>query len=162
MNASRYVFSLLVAAFTFGVAHAADPYDKVVVTVNEKVVKLFGAGGFRGAESFGTGIIISPKGHILTTAGPILDGRDLRLHLPDGRKFAYKVKVIEPEFDAAILEIIHPDADVADKYGPYGKVTTAFVAGQAPPTRLVFNQASPSAKTRPISRPSIRWLHSQK
>ncbi len=32
---------------------------------------------------------------------------------------------------AAILEIIHPDADVADKYGPYGKVTTASVAGQA-------------------------------
>lgn len=32
---------------------------------------------------------------------------------------------------AAILEIIHPDADVADQYGPYGKVTTAFVAGQA-------------------------------
>ncbi|KAB2919376.1 MAG: hypothetical protein F9K29_06030 [Hyphomicrobiaceae bacterium] len=32
---------------------------------------------------------------------------------------------------AAILEIIHPDADVADKYGPYGKVTSAFVAGQA-------------------------------
>jgi hypothetical protein len=32
---------------------------------------------------------------------------------------------------AAILEIIHPHADVADKYGPYGTVTTAFVAGQA-------------------------------
>ena len=32
---------------------------------------------------------------------------------------------------AAILEIIHPDADVADRYGPYGKVTSAFVAGQA-------------------------------
>jgi hypothetical protein len=30
---------------------------------------------------------------------------------------------------AAILEIIHPDADVADQYGPYGKVTSAFVAG---------------------------------
>jgi hypothetical protein len=30
---------------------------------------------------------------------------------------------------AAILEIIHPDADVADHYGPYGKVTSAFVAG---------------------------------
>jgi hypothetical protein len=30
---------------------------------------------------------------------------------------------------AAILEIIHPDADVADEYGPYGKVTSAFVAG---------------------------------
>jgi hypothetical protein len=32
---------------------------------------------------------------------------------------------------AAILEIIHPDADVADQYGPYGKVTSAFVAGSA-------------------------------
>ena len=30
---------------------------------------------------------------------------------------------------AAILEIIHPDADVAEEYGPYGKVTSAFVAG---------------------------------
>lgn len=30
---------------------------------------------------------------------------------------------------AAILEIIHPDADVAEEYGPHGKVTTAFVAG---------------------------------
>ncbi|MEX0960306.1 MAG: hypothetical protein WDZ63_13575 [Burkholderiales bacterium] len=32
---------------------------------------------------------------------------------------------------AAILEIIHPDADVRDEYGPYGKVTSAFVAGSA-------------------------------
>ena len=32
---------------------------------------------------------------------------------------------------AAILEIIHPDADVADEYGPHGKVTTAYVAGKA-------------------------------
>ncbi len=31
---------------------------------------------------------------------------------------------------AAILEIIHPDADVAEEYGPHGKVTSAFVAGQ--------------------------------
>jgi hypothetical protein len=32
---------------------------------------------------------------------------------------------------AAILEIIHPDADVREEYGPYGKVTAAFVAGGA-------------------------------
>ena len=30
---------------------------------------------------------------------------------------------------AAILEIIHPDADVREEYGPYGKVTSAYVAG---------------------------------
>jgi hypothetical protein len=32
---------------------------------------------------------------------------------------------------AAILEIIHPDADVAEEYGPYGKVTSAYVAGRS-------------------------------
>jgi hypothetical protein len=32
---------------------------------------------------------------------------------------------------AAILEIIHPDADVAEEWGPHGKVTTTYVAGKA-------------------------------
>ncbi|ODU06161.1 MAG: hypothetical protein ABS81_05495 [Pseudonocardia sp. SCN 72-86] len=32
---------------------------------------------------------------------------------------------------AAILEIIHPDADVAEEYGPYGKITSAYVAGRS-------------------------------
>jgi hypothetical protein len=32
---------------------------------------------------------------------------------------------------AAILEIMHPDAAVADEYGPYEKTTTTFVAGKA-------------------------------
>lgn len=31
---------------------------------------------------------------------------------------------------AAILEIIHPDADIAEEYGPHGKVTTAWLAGK--------------------------------
>lgn len=32
---------------------------------------------------------------------------------------------------AAILEIVHPDADVAEEWGPHGKVTTTYVAGKA-------------------------------
>ena len=32
-------------------------------------------------------------------------------HLPDGRKMPFKVKLIEPEFDAAILEIVQPKKD---------------------------------------------------
>jgi len=32
---------------------------------------------------------------------------------------------------AAILEIVHPDADVAESWGPHGKVTTTYVAGKA-------------------------------
>ena len=32
---------------------------------------------------------------------------------------------------AAILEIIHPDADVAEAYGPHGTVSSAVVAGRS-------------------------------
>jgi serine protease Do len=117
MNALRYSpLLLLLAALP---ARATDPYDKVAAEANEKLVKLFGAGGYRGAESFGTGIIVSPQGHILTAAAPFLDGRELRLHLPDGRKYAFKVKAIEPEFDAAVLEIVQPKKEAIPLELPY-------------------------------------------
>src|SRR5205814_2070578 len=59
---------------------------KVAEQVNQKMVKLFGSGGFRGLNSYGTGIIISPDGYVLTVASPLLDTADLRVHLADGRR----------------------------------------------------------------------------
>ncbi len=109
MNRLRFLFAFLLIGGS--AARATDPYVKVATEANEKLVKLYGAGGYRGAESFGTGVIVSPQGHILTAAAPFLDGRELRLHLPDGRKYAFKVKRIEPAFDAAILEIIQPERE---------------------------------------------------
>lgn len=135
MNMFRYVFLSLVVVPS---VWAIEPYDKVAVTANEKLVKLFGAGGFRGAESFGTGVIVSPQGHILTVAAPFLDGRELRLHLPDGRKVGFKVVMIEPEFDAAIVKI-----EEAKKGGipldlPYFDVAEAVKSAKASPGDLVM------------------------
>src|SRR5262245_61321173 len=106
MNSIRIAPVVLLMAA--GTARATDPYVQVATAANEKLVKLFGAGGYRGAESFGTGVLVSPQGHILTCAAPFLDGRELRLHLPDGRKYPFKIKMIEPAFDAAVLEIVQP------------------------------------------------------
>ena len=119
-------------------ARATDPYDKVAVAANEKLVKLFGAGGYRGAESYGTGIIVSPQGHILTAAAPFLDGRELRLHLPDGRKYAFKVKLIEKEFDAAILEIVQSKKELLPLELPFFDVTEAVKNAKAEPGTWVM------------------------
>jgi serine protease Do len=124
MNNPRLPTALLILAIV-PAARATDPYDKVALEANEKLVKLYGAGGYRGAESFGTGIIVSPQGHILTAAAPFLDGRELRLHLPDGRKFPFKVKLVEPAFDAAILEIIQPRKNDLPLELPFYDVTAA-------------------------------------
>jgi serine protease Do len=136
MNKLRYCSLILLIAAP--AARATDPYDKVAAAANEKMVKLFGAGGYRGAESFGTGIIVSPTGHILTAAAPFLDGRELRLHLPDGRKFNFKVKVIEQAFDAAILEIVQSKKDLLPLELPFFDVPAAARSMKAEPGTWVM------------------------
>lgn len=96
----------MTAAFFLAAAlTAGQPIPTVADAVNSKTVKLFGAGGFRGVVSYGTGILVSPDGHILTAAALMLDTSDLVVHLSDGRKMKATVLVTEPELDAALVQI---------------------------------------------------------
>ncbi len=90
-------------------ALAQQPVTTVAQQVNKKTVKLFGAGGFKGLPSYGTGILVSPKGHVLTVNNHILSTQDLRVHLYDGRVYHAKVLFKEPELDVALVKI---DQDV--------------------------------------------------
>jgi len=74
-------------------------------------VKLFGAGGIRGLHSYGTGILISNNGEILTINSHILDTQNLRVHLYDGTRYQAKVIAREPELDIALVQI-EPKIDV--------------------------------------------------
>jgi serine protease Do len=87
------------------VARAEESFAKVAAEVNKRVVKLYGSGGFQGLADYGTGVIISPEGHILTVASHMLATQDLRVHLSDGRRYHAKVLVVEPELDAALVQI---------------------------------------------------------
>lgn len=84
---------------------AADPFHEVAERANKKLVKIFGAGGFSRLNNFGTGIIVSRDGHILTVASQLLDTPDLVVHLYDGQRLRAQVLVVEPELDAALLKI---------------------------------------------------------
>ena len=86
-------------------AFAAEPVSNVAGQVNEKMVKIFGSGGFRGVVNYSTGILVSPDGHILTVASQTLDTSELIIHLYDGRKMKATVVVTEPELDIALLKI---------------------------------------------------------
>src|SRR5438128_7340433 len=97
------VAAALVATATLLPAQA--PVTKVANEVNRQLVKLFGAGGFKGLPSYGTGILVSPKGHILTVNNHILATSDLRCHLYDGRFYHCKILFKEPELDLALCKI---------------------------------------------------------
>jgi len=100
------LFALLTAlAWGLMPARADESFSKVAEEVNKKLVKLFGAGGFKGLESYGTGVLIDKEGHILTVNTHILDTRDLRVHMHDGFKHRAKVIAREPELDIALVKI---------------------------------------------------------
>ncbi|HEV3386121.1 MAG TPA: S1C family serine protease [Gemmata sp.] len=86
-------------------AIAGEPINDLADKANQKVVKLFGAGGFSRLNNFGSGVIISQEGHVLTVASQLLDTTDLVVHLYDGRRLKAQVLAIEPELDAAIIKI---------------------------------------------------------
>jgi S1-C subfamily serine protease len=86
-------------------ARTDESFASVAEEVNKKLVKLFGSGGFRGLESYGTGVLISADGYILTVNSHILDTRDLRIHMYDGTRYHGKVVAREPELDVALVKI---------------------------------------------------------
>jgi serine protease Do len=91
-----------------GIARAVSAQESFTATseqVNKKMVKLFGAGGFKGLPDYGTGVLVSPDGYILTINNHILTSVDIRVHLHDGRAYHAKVKYREPELDIALLKI---------------------------------------------------------
>ncbi len=96
----------VVAAFvTPALTPAADPFAKTVEDANKKLVKVFGAGGFSRLNNFGSGILISKDGHILTVASQLLDTSELVVHLYDGQRLKAQVIVTEPLLDIALIKI---------------------------------------------------------
>ena len=102
----RSLVPLLAAAALLPLpARADESFAKVADEVNQKMVKLFGSGGYQGVPHYGTGILISPDGYVLTVATVMLDTLDLRVHLADGRRFHAQVVATEPQLDLALVKI---------------------------------------------------------
>jgi serine protease Do len=152
-NPSRRLASRLALA-TVALAGFAAPLPAqqtmtpVVREVNKKLVKLYGAGGFKGLPSYGSGILVSPNGWILTANNHILNTVDLRVHLHDGRVYHGKVVYKEPELDVALCKI----DGVEDL--PYFNFARAAAAPPAEPGDWVLafsNQFNIATRDEPMS-----------
>ena len=82
-----------------------------------KVVKIFGAGGFRGLPAYSTGCLVSDKGHVVTIWNHVLDTDRVTVVLDDGRRFPTTLVGADPDQDVAVLKIEAeglPHFDIAD------------------------------------------------
>src|SRR5262249_51398547 len=146
----RFVITSLAALFLAGrPAAAQESFAEVAREVNQKLVKLFGAGGFSGLPSYGTGVLVSPDGYVLTVASQMLVTQDLRVHLHDGRRYHAKTVVAEPELDAALVKI-----DKLEEALPYYDMAKAAPAAPAKPGDWVLafsNQFQIATRDEPVS-----------
>jgi serine protease Do len=114
MKCFRLAAVALAGLVSAGGLRGDESFAPIADRVNPKLVKLFGSGGLRGLASYGTGMIVSPDGYILTINSHLLDTRDLRVHTYDGMRYHARVVVIEPELDIALVKIGTEKDPVAD------------------------------------------------
>ncbi len=147
-----HVSLLLLAAASPALAQKS--FRETAQEVNKRVVKVYGSGGYRGLPDYGSGILISPKGYILTVANHLLDTQDLRVHLYDGTRYHAKVVVIEPVLDAAIIRLDLPKEELERLDLPYFDVKKAMAAPMAQPGDWVLafsNQFKIATRDEPLS-----------
>ena len=99
------VWTGLIMLAASAVQAADGSFAELVNQVQPKMVKLYGAGGLRGLESYQSGIVISADGHILTAWSYVLDTEGIRATLHDGRSFEAEVMGVDPWLEIAILKI---------------------------------------------------------
>ncbi len=92
-------------------APPTPPADTLDATL-AKVVKIFGSGGVRNLEGYGTGLLVSPNGHVVTVWSHLLDSGDVSAVLNDGRRFNAKFVKGDPARDLAVLKIEGENLDL--------------------------------------------------
>jgi len=101
---TRLLLLLLMASLVPSARVAADLADTISI-VQPKLVKIHGAGGFRGLEAYQSGFLISPDGHVLTAWSYVLDAREIAVTLHDGRRLVGELLAADPEHELAVLKI---------------------------------------------------------
>jgi serine protease Do len=144
---------LLAVALLFvlgAAARAEESFADVAEKVNSKLVKIFGAGGFLGVPSYGTGVLVSGDGHILTVATQMLETRDLRIHLANGDRYHAKIVAVEPELDLALLKIEEQGVKTPN-YFDIGAEAAKPLAEPGTGVLAVSNQFNIATRAEPMS-----------
>ena len=96
---------LLVVTLTVTHARGESALTQTLRLVQPSMVKVYGAGGFRGLEAYQSGLLISSDGHILTAYSTVLDTPTLRVVLDDGRRLDAKMLGADARLDIAVLQV---------------------------------------------------------
>jgi S1-C subfamily serine protease len=92
----------------------AASLNAVIHDVQQRSVKIYGAGGLRGLDSYQSGFLISADGYVVTVFSHVLDSDVITVTLDDGRRFEAKLTGADPRLDVAVLKIEASDLPCFD------------------------------------------------
>jgi serine protease Do len=151
MRLLRSLSLLLLFAASTSAAYADVSFSQVVKETNRKMVKVYGAGGYRGVNAYCTGVLISADGYILTVYSPTLDTNNLRVHLYDGTKHNVELVAAEPQLDVALLRIKERERFVEQPL-PFFDLTKPIITPSVGDWVLAFtNQFEVAVRDEPVS-----------
>lgn len=84
---------------------SARGLEDLFQAAQQSVVKLYGAGGMRGLESYQSGVAIGDGDTILTSWSTVLDVDKVRVVTFDGRRLDAEVIGVDPECELALLRV---------------------------------------------------------
>jgi len=87
-----------------------NPLVRLMAQSQPKIVKIYGAGGMRGLESYQTGFLVSNEGHVATSWSTVLDSTKIRIVLADGHKANAELVGMDPQTEIAVLKMEEPAA----------------------------------------------------
>ncbi|MEX2139886.1 MAG: S1C family serine protease [Pirellulales bacterium] len=137
MNRGRVWLAVMALWAFWGLVSAGALADDrslpaVIRDVQSKIVKIYGAGGFRALEPYQSGVLISADGYVLTAHSYVLDADYITCTLDDGRKFEAKLLGADPRLEVAVLKIEATDL-------PYFDLAKAVVAAEGTRTLAFSN-----------------------
>ncbi len=110
----RFPIVILHSCFltVFSAPLAAGEFDLAIASATQRVVKLYGLGA--GVQvGYGSGILVSDDGMILTVLSLLIDARRLRVVLPDGTRREAEVIHRDSQQQLALLKLRPPVHELA-------------------------------------------------
>lgn len=80
--------------------------------VQQRSVKIYGAGGMQQLEAYQSGFLVSAEGHIATVASLVLDQDRVTVLLSTGQRLDANVVGVDPLMDIAVLKLNTDEADL--------------------------------------------------
>jgi len=150
---------LILTSFSLGAIEVwGGGFDRAIEAALPRVVKLYGLGV--GAQAgYGTGVLVSSDGLVLTVFSLLIDAERIRAVTADGRLYAAMVTHRDANRQLALLQLMAAGDDGADPHrpeeaGPQGEIGPLpfFDLATDVPTRDHDDSAVPS-RLPPILRP---------